>query len=107
MSYHRILLKLSGEALGDPESGHGFHTEALQSVARQVASLARKGVEVAMVCGGGNILRGASFSASESSESVATSRLSACRVLLRRVSSESSRLCAAASSRAALARKCF
>ena len=61
MSYRRILLKLSGEALGDPESGHGFDLEAIDRIASQVAGLARRGVEVAIVCGGGNILRGASF----------------------------------------------
>ena len=62
MSYHRILLKLSGEALGDPDSGHGLDTAAVSAISSQVAALARKGVEVAVVCGGGNILRGASFS---------------------------------------------
>ena len=61
MSYHRILLKLSGEALGSPENGHGFDHEAVQNIARQVARVARQGVEVAMVSGGGNILRGADF----------------------------------------------
>ena len=64
MSYHRILLKLSGEALGEPGTGHGFDADALRTIAGQIARLARKGVEVAVVCGGGNILRGASFSAS-------------------------------------------
>jgi len=62
MAYHRILLKLSGEALGDPESGHGLDQDAVAGVARQVARVARQGVEVAVVCGGGNILRGATFS---------------------------------------------
>ncbi|MSR60989.1 MAG: UMP kinase [Planctomycetes bacterium] len=63
MSYQRILLKLSGEALGDPESGHGIDPGAVSIIARQVARVARLGVETAMVVGGGNILRGASFSA--------------------------------------------
>jgi len=62
MAYERILLKLSGEALGDPESGHGIDTGAVQDIARQVASVATQGVQVAIVCGGGNILRGAEFS---------------------------------------------
>lgn len=62
MSYHRILLKLSGEALGESESGHGIDADSVSSVARQVVRVAKNGVEVAMVCGGGNILRGASFS---------------------------------------------
>ena len=62
MSYHRILLKLSGEALGDPESGHGIGPDPVRQVSRQVARVARRGVEVAIVVGGGNILRGADFS---------------------------------------------
>jgi len=64
MSYQRVLLKLSGEALGDPETGHGIHPGAVGSIARQVARVAHLGVETAMVVGGGNILRGATFSAS-------------------------------------------
>jgi uridylate kinase len=62
MSYQRILLKLSGEALGDPATGHGLDPATIASIARQVSRVARLGVEVAMVVGGGNILRGASFS---------------------------------------------
>jgi len=62
MSYQRVLLKLSGEALGDPETGHGIHPEQVQLIARQVARVVGLGVEVAIVCGGGNILRGAEFS---------------------------------------------
>jgi uridylate kinase len=63
MSYSRVLLKLSGEALGDA-SGHGIDPDAVATVARQVARVAHMGVETAMVVGGGNILRGASFGAS-------------------------------------------
>jgi uridylate kinase len=63
MAYQRVLLKLSGEALGHPDSGHGMHLEALATVARQVARVVEIGVEVAIVVGGGNILRGAQFSA--------------------------------------------
>ena len=64
MSYQRVLLKLSGEALGDPASGHGLGRDPLAEVSRQVARVARRGVEVAIVVGGGNILRGAEFSES-------------------------------------------
>jgi len=63
MAYQRVLLKLSGEALGQPDTGHGLHLDALANVARQVARLVEIGVEVAVVVGGGNILRGAQFSA--------------------------------------------
>jgi uridylate kinase len=60
--YQRVLLKLSGEALGDPASGQGIDPDAVRSIARQVARVAGLGVEIAIVCGGGNILRGAQFS---------------------------------------------
>src|SRR6188768_3885157 len=60
--YQRVLLKLSGEALGDHADGHGIDPESVQSIARQVAKVARLGVETAIVVGGGNILRGAEFS---------------------------------------------
>jgi uridylate kinase len=62
MSYQRILLKLSGEALGSPDSGDGIDPGQVQGIARQVARVVGVGVEVALVCGGGNILRGAEFS---------------------------------------------
>lgn len=62
MSYQRVLLKLSGESLGSPETGHGIDPDAVNRVARQVARVARLGVELAVVVGGGNILRGAEFS---------------------------------------------
>ena len=62
MSYQRVLLKLSGEALGDPGSGHGIDPEMVQRIARQITRVVEGGVQVALVCGGGNILRGAEFS---------------------------------------------
>jgi uridylate kinase len=64
MAYHRILLKLSGEALGDPQHGQGIDRDAVASISRQIARVARNGVEVAVVVGGGNILRGAQFGSS-------------------------------------------
>ncbi|MAG62215.1 UMP kinase [Candidatus Woesearchaeota archaeon] len=62
MSYQRILLKLSGEALGQPSDGHGIHAGSVTGIASQIARVVGLGVEVALVCGGGNILRGAEFS---------------------------------------------
>ena len=62
MPYQRVLLKLSGEALGDPATGHGIDPEAVSEFAGQIARVVRLGVELALVCGGGNILRGAEFS---------------------------------------------
>ena len=61
MSWKRVLLKLSGEALGHPETGQGLDPDALDSVARQVSRIARLGIELALVCGGGNLIRGATF----------------------------------------------
>lgn len=55
--YRRILLKLSGEALGDG-SGAGVNPEAIHEMARQVREVRDLGVEVVIVVGGGNIFRG-------------------------------------------------
>src|SRR5678816_51015 len=55
--YRRILLKLSGEALGG-ESGAGISPEAVHNMARQVQEVRELGVQVVIVIGGGNIFRG-------------------------------------------------
>jgi uridylate kinase len=56
-AYRRVLLKLSGEALlGDRD--YGTDPERVQAVAQEIASVHRRGVEVAAVVGGGNIYRG-------------------------------------------------
>ena len=55
--YKRILLKISGEALAG-EKKHGYDTEALGEVAKQIATLAKEGVEIGVVVGGGNFWRG-------------------------------------------------
>ena len=55
----RILLKISGESLGD--EGGGVAPTVVATVAAQIARVHRLGVEVAVVCGGGNLLRGAEF----------------------------------------------
>lgn len=55
--YRRILLKLSGEVLAG-NSGFGIDYIAVRAICEQVAEVARAGVEVAMVVGGGNIFRG-------------------------------------------------
>ena len=59
LKYKRILLKLSGEALAGNKD-FGFSSDVLQSFARQVKEVHDKGVEVAIVIGGGNIFRGVS-----------------------------------------------
>jgi uridylate kinase len=55
----RILLKISGESLG--EGGAGVSPKVVATVAQQIAAVHRLGVEVAIVCGGGNLMRGAEF----------------------------------------------
>ena len=55
--YRRILLKLSGEVLAG-NTGFGIDYIAVKGICEQVAEVARAGVEVAMVVGGGNIFRG-------------------------------------------------
>ena len=57
MKYSRILLKLSGETLGGP-GGVGLDRPSMEKFAAQIASVARSGVQVAVVIGGGNIFRG-------------------------------------------------
>ena len=55
----RILLKISGESLG--EDGSGVAPVVVARVAAQMARVHRLGVEVAVVVGGGNLMRGAEF----------------------------------------------
>jgi uridylate kinase len=55
--FSRILLKLSGEALGG-EAGVGISPEALRGMAAQIAEVRGLGVQVVVVIGGGNIFRG-------------------------------------------------
>ncbi len=59
-TFRRVILKISGESLCPPRE-FGVHREPLERVAREVAEVAGMGVEVAIVVGGGNFLRGAKF----------------------------------------------
>lgn len=59
MNYRRVLLKLSGESLGGNE-GKGLNEHILNLYAEEIASVAKQGVQVAIVIGGGNIFRGLS-----------------------------------------------
>jgi uridylate kinase len=61
IKYKRILLKLSGESFCQP-GGYGIDGEALDSIADRIAQICKLGPEIAIVVGGGNILRGATFS---------------------------------------------
>ena len=57
MAKKRVLVKFSGEALAG-EAGHGIDTQILKYIAREIKSLVDAGIEVGIVIGGGNIIRG-------------------------------------------------
>lgn len=69
MSYKRLLLKISGEALASPDifyektenksTSSLYHGPTLHRLAKDCASLQQKGYEIGIVIGGGNIIRGA------------------------------------------------
>jgi uridylate kinase len=59
MKYKRILLKLSGESLmGDKQ--YGIDNEVVNQYAKEIKTVHDKGLEIAIVIGGGNIFRGLS-----------------------------------------------
>jgi uridylate kinase len=60
-AFKRVLLKISGEGFGG-EGGFGIEGMDLESIARQCVEVAQMGVELAIVVGGGNFIRGATFS---------------------------------------------
>ena len=60
-TYRRVLLKLSGEVFGGTK-GIGVDPDVVQDIAKQIADVARSGVQVAIVVGGGNYFRGAELS---------------------------------------------
>jgi uridylate kinase len=57
LKYHRVMLKLSGEALGN-DAGEGINAKQAQNIARRVKEVREMGVDVAIVIGGGNLWRG-------------------------------------------------
>ena len=59
MKYNRVLLKLSGESLMGDQS-YGISPAMLEQYANDIKQVVDKGVEVAIVIGGGNIFRGLS-----------------------------------------------
>lgn len=59
--YKRVLLKLSGEALGG-KAGKGICPEVIHDIAEQIGEVRKLGVELVVVVGGGNIFRGLSGS---------------------------------------------
>ena len=63
LQYKRILLKLSGESFCKP-GGFGIDGEAIDSIAERICRIHKLGPQIAVVVGGGNFLRGATFSQS-------------------------------------------
>jgi len=62
-SYKRILLKLSGEVLAGPGASFGIDAARVDSLADEVAEVARAGVQIGLVVGGGNFFRGVAAAA--------------------------------------------
>ncbi|NUO08712.1 MAG: UMP kinase [Candidatus Brocadia sp.] len=58
IKHKRVLLKISGEGFGD-ENGRGLETEQFNALAKEIQKISKTGIELAIVVGGGNILRGA------------------------------------------------
>src|SRR5579883_3004605 len=58
--FKRVLLKLSGESFCRPGDG-GISVDEVSRIARQTSRVAARGVQLAIVVGGGNILRGATL----------------------------------------------
>jgi uridylate kinase len=61
LKYRRVLLKISGEAFSG-EGGSGIETAELENIARQCGEVSAMGTQLAVVVGGGNFIRGATFS---------------------------------------------
>lgn len=57
MRFERVLLKLSGEVLAGP-NGFGFDLGAVRRIGEEIVEVVQAGLQVAMVVGGGNMLRG-------------------------------------------------
>jgi len=62
--YKRVLLKLSGESVMDPNKGGSLSLPIIQALAEEIKEVHSLGVEIAIVLGGGNIFRGLSQEAS-------------------------------------------
>jgi uridylate kinase len=69
--YKRVLLKLSGESFALPGES-GISVAEVQGICEQIKRVVESGVQLAIVCGGGNILRGREFSSTNSIVAPAT-----------------------------------
>src|SRR5918999_1580658 len=61
--FDRVVVKLSGEAFADTSVGFGLDYGKIDGVARQLVEVLDLGVQVAVVVGGGNIIRGSAAEA--------------------------------------------
>lgn len=59
LKYRRILLKITGEALGEAATGSGICPDRIHGIAGEIREVRELGVQVVVVVGGGNIFRGA------------------------------------------------
>ena len=75
--YDRIVLKLSGESFCHAGE-RGISMDAVLHIARQTSRAAQLGTQIAIVIGGGNILRGAQFTSASSSVQEATAHYMSC-----------------------------
>ena len=62
ISYKRVLLKISGEALMG-NLGYGLHPPTVERIAKEIQTVHKMGLQICMVIGGGNIFRGLQGSA--------------------------------------------
>ena len=62
-TYKRVLLKLSGEAFGPGGKGGGISLDETLAISTQLKRVVERGTQLAIVVGGGNLLRGEQFSA--------------------------------------------
>ncbi len=60
-AYKRVLLKISGQRLAG-EDGSGISLPMVRQTAEEIAEVAQQGIELGIVCGGGNVIRGLSAS---------------------------------------------
>lgn len=70
LAYKRVLLKISGEALMG-EQNYGIDVDVAHAVAEELKAVHERGIQVAVVVGGGNIFRGVSKSAGKMDRSAA------------------------------------
>ena len=61
LRYRRVLLKISGELVGQPDGG-GIDIERLRRLSKEISAVRAIGAEIGVVVGGGNILRGTNAS---------------------------------------------